>query len=328
MTQSRSMPNNLQIRVAVEEEVETWIQTCDAEQLLRNREYDAILLGVTDEVMNNRLVPEMRPTMNDADRAFIQGQVNHLVHQCLAKPRKSRFERFDRVVCKIGGEVGWAPGSIQALDEDDPQDPTAKLPYVVKLDPPVGRLISVPHDENAICRAEVCFGKASKGDLGFTLRCKPSRSTSARKRFAVGDRVACAVEDATGEYTAWDAGTVVDIDYNIEPDAAEMTLTWNFANGAGIIPYRVKLDTPGTIGTQHVFVHRDVHWLIRDLALQSPGPRQAEDGTRNLKRLVKRRRSESEVELIDQETRKVRVQAADDDDSSDEDAGAGAVAVS
>ena len=101
MTQSRSMPNNLQIRVAVEEEVETWIQTCDAEQLLRNREYDAILLGVTDEVMNNRLVPEMRPTMNDADRAFIQGQVNHLVHQCLAKPRKSRFERFDRVVCKM-----------------------------------------------------------------------------------------------------------------------------------------------------------------------------------------------------------------------------------
>ena len=186
----------------------------------------------------------------------------------------------------------------------------------------------MPHDENAICRAEVCFGKASKGDLGFTLRCKPSRSTSARKRFAVGDRVACAVEDATGEYTAWDAGTVVDVDYNIEPDAAEMTLTWNFANGAGIIPYRVKLDTPGTIGTQHVFVHRDVHWLIRDLALQSPGPRQAEDGTRNLKRLVKRRRSESEVELIDQETRKVRVQAADDDDSSDEDAGAGAVAVS
>ena len=35
----------------------------------------------------------------------------------------------------------WAPGTIQALNEEDPQDPTGqtKLPYVVKLDPPIGR---------------------------------------------------------------------------------------------------------------------------------------------------------------------------------------------
>jgi hypothetical protein len=58
--------------------------------------------------------------------------------------------------------------------------------------------------------------------------------------------------------------------------------------------------------------------LLRDLALQPPGPRQAEDGTRNLKRLVKRRRSESEWELIDHVTRRVRIQVHQGD-STDED---------
>ena len=55
----------------------------------------------------------------------------------------------------------------------------------------------------------------------------------------------------------------------------------------------------------HVLAHRDVHWLVRDLALQPAGPRQSEDGTRNLKRLVKRSRNENEMELIDHETRRV-----------------------
>ena len=57
---------------------------------------------------------------------------------------------------------------------------------------------------------------------------------------------------------------------------------------------------------------------MRDLALQPAGPRQAEDGTRNLKRLVKRRRGESEWELIDHVTRRVRIQAYSGD-LSDED---------
>ena len=58
--------------------------------------------------------------------------------------------------------------------------------------------------------------------------------------------------------------------------------------------------------------------LVRDLALQTPGPRQSEDGTRNLKRLVKRRRGESEWELIDHATRKVRIQASSGDTTDEE----------
>ena len=51
--------------------------------------------------------------------------------------------------CQIGGKVGWAPGTINAVDELNPSDPTEVLPYVVKVDPPVGRLIIVPFDANA-----------------------------------------------------------------------------------------------------------------------------------------------------------------------------------
>ena len=322
------MPSNMEVRGNVEYAVEYEIQTYDTEQQLLREDYDAILLAVADDVFNNRLLREMRPELDDGDRAFIRSEVVKRVSEQLLeydRPFKARFERFERVVCRIGGEHGWASGAIQALDEADPEDPTgrSRLPYVVKLDPPIGRLISVPADENSICRPEICFGKEPK-DLGFTLRCKPQRQTR-KRRFSVGERVACAVEDVTGDYTAWDAGTVVDTEYDIEQDARELTRNgilipelmqnWDWSAGAGMIPYRVLLDS-----AQHIFVHRDVHWLIRDLALQPAGPRQSEDGTRNLKRLVKRRHGAAEWELIDHETRMVRIQAAgsDDDDSESE----------
>ena len=43
----------------------------------------------------------------------------------------------------------------QATHEEDPADPTGQtvLPYVVKIDPPEGRLISVPTDEVCACAA-------------------------------------------------------------------------------------------------------------------------------------------------------------------------------
>ena len=108
-------------------------------------------------------------------------------------PIKSRFEMFDRVVCRIGGERGWGAGTIQALDQDDPTDPTETLPYVVKLDAPISKLISVPYDAPSVCRAEVCFG-----DISFTLRCKPQRIETSL-RFEVGDRVAYAAADTGGD---------------------------------------------------------------------------------------------------------------------------------
>jgi len=299
---------------AVTDAVETEIQYYDTEQLLPMKDYDMIT-GLISHDVSNRMLKDSRVGLTDEDRAFIQSKVRQMVDASL-KPKKSRFEKFDRVVCMLGGEYGWGAGTIQALDEDDPEDATGqtKLPYVVKLDPPIGRLISVPQDDNDICRAEVCFGQRGKGDLWFTLRCKPTRCTKIR-RFGVGDRVACAVEDTTGNYTVWAAGTVVDVNYNVEQDAKELSLDWDWAREAGIVPYRVLLDTG-----INVFVHRDMHWLVRDLVLQPVGPRQSADGTRNLKRLVKRRHGDTDWELVDHATRKVRIQAGDaDDEDSDED---------
>ena len=72
-----------------------------------------------------------------------------------------RFAKLDRVVCNIGGSRGWAAGSVQALNEEDPSDPSGEtlLAYVVKVDPPDSRLVSVPKDTNQYARAEVCFGQ-------------------------------------------------------------------------------------------------------------------------------------------------------------------------
>jgi len=77
--------------------------------------------------------------------------------------------------------------------------------YVVKLDPPINRLISVPADHNDCCLAEVCFGQGGEDATCWTLYCLPVSQPRAR-RFGVGDRVACAVEDPTGDFSLWAAG--------------------------------------------------------------------------------------------------------------------------
>ena len=65
--------------------------------------------------------------------------------------RKTRFAKMDRVLCFIGlPDMPWVPGTIQSLNEEDPSDPRKTLPYVVKVDPPINRLISVPKDVNSL----------------------------------------------------------------------------------------------------------------------------------------------------------------------------------
>eukprot|EP00316_Scyphosphaera_apsteinii_P002159 CAMPEP_0119314526 /NCGR_PEP_ID=MMETSP1333-20130426/33045_1 /TAXON_ID=418940 /ORGANISM="Scyphosphaera apsteinii, Strain RCC1455" /LENGTH=286 /DNA_ID=CAMNT_0007319651 /DNA_START=81 /DNA_END=938 /DNA_ORIENTATION=+ len=282
---------------AVEKKVEAEIlrEVKHYDQMLSDKGYAAILRTVSDELFD-RMQDEMRLKMSDADQQYIELRVCQMVWKLLTPPVQARFQKLERVVCRIGGEHGWAPGTIQALNEDDPQDPSGQttLPYVVKLDAPLNRLISVPYDEGSLCRAEVCFGQPvnTKRDpcvpLGFTLLCKPQRQQSRKARFVVGERVACAVEDESGDYTVWAAGKVSDVDYNVERDVMmqdrELGLSWDWRKRSGVVPYRVLLDSGVS-----VFVHRDEHWLVRDLALQPPGPRQSADGTRDLKRLIKRR---------------------------------------
>ena len=83
-----------------------------------------------------------RTELVEEDRAYIHRRVSALVAKALATGR--RFAKLDRIVCNVGGARGWVPGTVQALNEDDPSDPTGlrPLPYVVKIDPPDGRLIN------------------------------------------------------------------------------------------------------------------------------------------------------------------------------------------
>merc|ERR1712216_720642 len=226
-------------------------------------------------------------------------------------PLKARFEKLDRAVFNYNRS--WVPGKIHETDAKSPEDPTGKtkVPYVVKLDPPLNQTIPVMQDANSVVTAERCFGQR-KGSLLFTLSCMPTSQTKTR-RFSVGDRVACAVEDDTDKYTIWAAGTVAEVNHSVEEVAKTLLPARDWQGAAGIVPYRVELDTGLS-----VLVHRDEHWLVRDLALQPEGPRQGADGTRDMKRMVKRRVGVS-WEYVDHMTRIVRPAEADsDDDDADE----------
>ncbi len=85
----------------------------------------------------------------------------------------------------------------------------------------------------------------------------------------------------------------------MECDARALLPDWDW-EGACQVPYKVALDSGS-----RVLVHRDEHWLVRDLELQAEGPRQAADGMRCVKRIVERQNGELR-ELIDHVTRKVR----------------------
>ena len=299
----------------VEDAVAAQIQTCDPKQLLDGSDFQDVLDHVTAKVLGvmNR---DQRTELDSEDCDFIEKRVRKMVDECHAeydsrRAAKAHFHKFDRVVCNVGRERQWAAGTIQSVNEDDPIDPRGpKLPYVVKIDPPDARLISVPRDEYEVCRAEVCFGQRA-GALLFTLFCLPLRKDRRKLRFGVGERVVCAVEDESDDWTVWRTGTVLDVDFSIEDEAKAVFPTRDWSGEAGRVPYRVQLD-----GSVCVLVHRDEHWLIRDLALQPEGPRQAADGTRALKRLEKRPKSDGvdEWQAIDHMTRQVRSTAIPDTD--------------
>ena len=270
------------------------------------RNIQADVLGRVSDQMEENGSSEVGPL----ERDFIRARVRVMVHAILF-PVTLRYAKLDRVVCRIGGARGWAAGSVQALNEEDPSDPTGQtnLPYVVKIDPPDSRLVSVPKDTNEYVRAEICFGQRD-GALWFTRMCLPkavrkgAMKRSRPRRFAVGDRVACAVEDASDDYTDWAAGTVLAVDHVVEGEDGV---------SGGFAAYQVKLDSGG-----QVLVHVDEHWLVRSLALQPVGPRVAADGTRFVQRLSKRRTEDGRIH-IDHMTCKVRKLASDTDSDDDDD---------
>ena len=173
------------------------------------------------------------------------------------------------------------------------------------IDPPIKALISVPEDSSECVRPEVCFGQRPDAE-SFTRACLPARKRAngrgAKLRFAVGERVACLVEDDS-DYTVWKAGTVAEEWTHVPASEGE-------EEGVGdrTAMYTVQLDS----GCR-VLVHRDDHLLIRDLKYQAEGAHRACG-----KRFKKRRRDgdggggdgsgggSGEWEVVDHSTRRTR----------------------
>ena len=243
--------------------------------------------------------------------ALIDNRVKARVEQILAG--KLRFRKRARVVCNVGNE--WLSGMVTAVNDATQHDQTFKYPYVVKLDE--GDLITAPVDEHDTIRAEICFGRCEDSTL-FTLFCLPSVCPSRARRFACGERVACAVENSVPALTGtmWAPGTVEMVDRSME-EAAKMLLAEEILTdkewSKGCVPYQVKMDAGYS-----VLVHKDVHWLIRDLAHQVEGPRQAEDGSCCLTSIEKRQREDGGWEMVDHTTRGVRKCAKPDSSAADD----------
>ena len=304
--------NAFAILSLIEAEATAGIRQCDPRLQLADTDFGDILAEVVDKVFGV-MEEEERTELNDLDRGFIKEQTRRLTRASIPveRPRR-RFAKSDRVVCKVDGERRWAPGTVQAINEDDPKDPTGQslLPYIVRIDPPNSRLVSVQEDSADLVRVEVCFGQHA-GANWFTAMCLPAqRRQRARPRFAQGERVACAVEDATREYSDWAGGTVAAVGHAFDFEG-------DLAPGSATVAYKVQLDNGST-----VLVHRDEHQLVRELALQPEGPRLAADGTRCVSKFAKRCAGDGWA-IVDHSTRMVRRlppgQGSSDDDDDDDD---------
>ena len=217
-----------------------------------------------------------------------------------------RFAQYDRVRCFIGGDVGWAAGNVQAINEPAPDGSGETLPYVVMLDAPLKRLISVPADANHCVRPELCFADGpAGGECAESVATTATRAqASAKLRFDVGARVACLTAGPAGTQwpRRWSAGTVKALWH--QPMAA--------VAGGSAVPYSVALDAPPGTAEPVVLVQQDDHNYVRALELQPVGVCAAATA---LTRFTERRDAgQGWLEKADQQTLRVRRRAMNEYD--------------
>ena len=218
----------LELRQSVATEVAAEVQARDPEKLLPARDFSCIVGCVADRVCA-RILHVQHASLDEEDRAFIRLTSARLVRRKLHPGADRRFGKHERVVCHLARGRVWAPGIVTELDRVDPEDPLGEIqqiPYLVQLDPPNDRVVCVPRDEPGVVRAEVCFGQRAD-TIPFALFCKPQKQNKAR-RFGVGDRVACAVEDASNDDIAWAAGTVTEVNFDVGPEAKLLSASWDW----------------------------------------------------------------------------------------------------
>lgn len=279
---------------------------------------DADMRTVSETVMRNLFqsmategrTPGAEP-LDQNDRELIQREVRITVRRILNRKAEVaspdwwwkpnlQFQRGEHVVVNTGSE--WISGTIQ---KGGPEEASTTASYSVKLDPPMNQLTSVPleSDNNDRIRLDVCFHPDTDGLL-FTLFSIPQVDKSrSRRRFSVGDRVACAIKGSDSTASVWATGLVTEMEISMQKAAEEHLsdemIAGKWPKGVPAVPYRVTLDDG-----RSVLVHKDQHWLIRDAELQIGGTR--------LQRIETRQRAGA-WEAVDHMTRQVRHRARPDD---------------
>lgn len=144
-----STPSTLrEAKCQVQDAVGEQLQIHDPQQMLRAGDFQDVLDECVDKVLKV-MAEDQRSALDDEDKGFIERRVRQRVYECFEQYRAEqstprRYKRTERVVCLTGGNHRWASGSVVAVNEVNPEDGYSILPYVVKLDGPQRRLISVP----------------------------------------------------------------------------------------------------------------------------------------------------------------------------------------
>ena len=135
---------------------EVWSHDPDDE--LCGSEFASIVKDVSGRVCS-RMELGQRTALEEQDLEFIREKCAQLVQSHLHPCDDRRFRTKDRVVCRLAQPPSWVAGMIVGTEREGPDAPTVqrRIPYLVKVDPPNGRLICVPRDDSDVVRAEACF---------------------------------------------------------------------------------------------------------------------------------------------------------------------------
>ena len=108
----------------ITEAVNEQLLDCDPTSSVSESDVREIQVEVLDRVFAV-MSKNGRSQLSDEDLEFIRRRVRTLVRDCMPAP-KLRFAKLDRVVCNVGGARGWAAGTVQSINEEDPGDPTGQ----------------------------------------------------------------------------------------------------------------------------------------------------------------------------------------------------------
>ena len=207
------------------------------------------------------------------------------------------FQCGERVLCSLPD--GWFRGTVIMLTQSDFPDGSPPLSNLVhiRLENALVEGHQKIYVQDKYVRREVCFGQLVETESYIEALVKQLQGVK-QLRFAVGERVACLVEDDSGDNAVWKGGTVSQLRPRL---SSSLSCPVGQGNGTNkFAAYTVQLDSDC-----RVFVPKDHHLLVRDLRCQPVG---VHDAGAFGKRFSRQLRSDDsgQWDLIDLETRRKR----------------------